>query len=128
MKDVCVYWDPFAKCWSVQGKYYVCARWANVAMIDVTFKVSEAGRAFACGEALQGAKIERLDGPPLFGVGVSYNPDRAGFFYVTDRNPSQYGREVKGGTMAWLDEDRTVRVLDPVYGERNAFDPREEAE
>lgn len=51
---------------------------------------------------------------------VTYNPYRAGFFYVA-AGPHA-GREVVGADAAWMDaEGRSVHAYGLKYGERNAY-------
>lgn len=63
--------------------------------------------------------------PPPPGVRVTYNPRVAGFFYVAEGTLK--GVEVIGAEIAWLGSDRTVRVVGPKFGTRDAFAQEAEA-
>ncbi len=139
-----VYLNLHRKVWSVQDgrTRRVRAHWSAVAILDVTFKVSAAGRervlrerrknvhSFACGTAFEGVELDAVNCPPGPGVAVTYNPYRAPFFY--DR---ESGREVVSADAAFLCSDtrrRRARTRGPiwprviaygvVYGPRNVFD------
>lgn len=136
-----VYYNLHKKCWSVQGAdRRVRAHWPAACILDVTFKVSAAGRArvlregrknvhaFACGaraaEGVEFAQDEVAQAPPP-GIRVTYNPRKAGFFYVAEGTLA--GVEVIGAEIAWLGSDRTVRVIGPKFGTRDAFAQEVEA-
>lgn len=126
-----VYFNLHRELWSVRGAdCRVRAHWQAVCILEPTFKVSEAGRqrmirerkknvhSFACGVAHLGVELVE-EGIQRGGVRVTYNPYRAGYFYVATGVDA--GREVKGADIAWLGSDRTVYVIGPVYGARWAF-------
>lgn len=85
-----VYWNLHKKCWSIQHKRKVISHKKQVALINVKFIVSEAGRqrvlkerrknvhAFAQGELLE------EDMKNDYKVIVSYNPYKFSYFYEID--------------------------------------------
>lgn len=125
-----VYFNLHRKVWSVRNRSTgrVEHHWRCVAMLDVDFKVSAAGRArvlregrknvhaYARGYAVLGVELGPVDCSG-WGVRVTYNPRKAPFFY--DKST---GREVEGAKCAFLGSDRSVTVYEPVYGPRVAVE------